>query len=39
MKAALNAATVVSDDGIYGTKEVSVFSLCIMNGVKTCCRF
>lgn len=36
MKAALNAATVVGDDGIYSTKEVSVFSLCVMNSVRTC---
>lgn len=31
MKGALNAATVVSDDGLYGTKEVSVPPLCVVN--------
>lgn len=33
MKAALDAATVVNKDGLYGTREVSVpFVCCVMNG-------
>ena len=33
MKAALNAATTVNNDGMYGTKEVSIF-LCVVNGPR-----
>ena len=33
MKAALNAATTVNSDGMYSTKQVSIF-LCVANGPR-----